>query len=157
MERSQININDFAAKYAECGNAYEAALFAGAGKLTAAFEGIRLLSSKAVRNKVAAAKNRNAECPALQGLRRIAFGRNNDAVRLAFSENITNEDIDNADLFGVAEIKCGKGGIVEMKFFDRLKALDLLSVCEREQNSSLDAQSLINAIYGRDGSGSDSV
>lgn len=149
----KVNVNDFAAKFAECGNAYEAALFAGAGRLTAAFEGIRLISNRSVRKKISAIRAQSAEVPAAAGLRRIAFGRNNDAVRLVCSEQITDEDIDSADLYGVSEIKCSKGGVTEIKFFDRLKALEALGEYEKQRDSAFNAQSLISAIYGADAFG----
>ena len=143
-----ITISDFAAKYAECGNAYEAAAAAGAKRgAEAALEGVRCLFMRAVANKVDSLRIRKARCPADQGLRRLAFGRNNDAAALAFAETVTPEMIENADLFGVSEIKVGKG-VVEIKFFDRVKALDLLCNEERSEGSTAAADSLIGAIYG---------
>lgn len=145
---------DFAAAYAECGNAYEAAVAAGAKRgAEAAVEGVRCLFSRTVANRVALLRMKRARCGADQGLRRLAFGRNNDAAALAFAETVTPEMIERADLFGVSEIKVGKG-VVEIKFFDRLKALDLLSAEEHSEGSSAAAQSLIGAIYG-DGDGED--
>ncbi len=144
-----ISLSDFAAKYAECGNAYEAACAAGAKRgAEAAIEGVRCLFTRAVANKTAMLRVRRARCPAEQGLRRLAFGRNNDAAALAFAETVTPEMIEKADLFGVSEIKAGKG-VIEIKFFDRLKALDLLAAAERDEGSAAAAESLIGAIYGR--------
>ena len=80
--------------------------------------------------------------------RRIAFGRVNDAVRLAFADDITPAMIERADLFAVAEIKRDRGGKVEMKFFDRQKALEKLIDCEREESGAAGAENLISAIYG---------
>lgn len=143
-----ISINDFSAAYAECGNAYEAAVAAGAKRgAAAAVEGLRCLFSRACAGRTGALRAKRARCPADQGLRRLAFGRNNDAAALAFAETVTPEMIEQADLFGVSELKVGKG-VVEIKFFDRLKALDLLSAAEKEEGSCNSAQELIGAIYG---------
>lgn len=49
-----------------------------------------------------------------------------DAVRLLFEEEITKVALDEMDLFNVAEIKRLKGGGMEIKFVDRLKALQCL-------------------------------
>lgn len=59
------------------------------------------------------------------GLRRLAFGSVADAVRLACTDEPGPGEIDEMDLFCVSEIKRGKNG-VEIKFFDRLKALQFL-------------------------------
>lgn len=143
-----ISINEFAAAYAECGNAYEAAVAAGAKRGAGAMiEGLRCLFSRSCAGKTGILRAKRARCPADQGLRRLAFGRNNDAAALAFAETVTPEMIEQADLFGVSELKVGKG-VVEIKFFDRLKALDLLNEAEKEEGSSNSAQELIGAIYG---------
>lgn len=61
------------------------------------------------------------------GLGRLAFGNIQDAVRLLFE---SDEDILSAlpslDLFNISEIKRPKGGGMEIKFFDRIKALEKL-------------------------------
>ncbi len=60
------------------------------------------------------------------GFYRLAFGCVSDAIRLMFSDNIDPETVDGLDLFNIAEIKRKKGGDIEIKFFDRLKALEKL-------------------------------
>ena len=60
------------------------------------------------------------------GFRRLAFGSVADAVKLIFAENMTDEQIESLDLFNVSDIKKPKGGGIEIKFFDRLKALEML-------------------------------
>ena len=71
------------------------------------------------------------------GLRRLAFGDIRDAVRLLYStpEDIKALDTMDLDLYTVSELKRGKDGQVEVKFYDRLKAL----------------QGLMEAENGRDG------
>ena len=41
-------------------------------------------------------------------------------------ETLSPQDIEKLDLFNVSEIKRPKGGGLEIKFFDRLKALERL-------------------------------
>jgi hypothetical protein len=68
------------------------------------------------------------ESAALDGLRRLAFGPVNDAVRLmARMEAMPESEIAGLDLLAVSEIRRLKDGALEMKFFDRLKAFELLA------------------------------
>ncbi len=144
-----VNRNNFAVKFAECGNCYEAAVFAGAARgIEAAVTGLALLTNSAVRKRISAVRNKMVSCPAEQGLRRIAYGRNNDAFRLAFAETVTDELIEQSDLYGVSEIKVNKNG-VEIKFHDRMKALELLNEIEKESRDENSGRSLFEAIYGK--------
>lgn len=61
------------------------------------------------------------------GYQRLAFGCISDAVCLLFSDEVSREEIEKMDLFNVSEIKRKKGGDIEIKFFDRLKALEKLA------------------------------
>ena len=144
---SEIDKNVFAAEYARCGNLYEAAVMAGASRPSAALVGLKLICERAVRRRVEQYRLSNVEAPAIQGLRRIAFGRNNDAAALAFAETVTPAMLAKADLYGVQEIKCGKG-VVEIKFFDRCKALDMLREAEGELSREGSAESFLNAVFG---------
>lgn len=85
----------------------------------------RLLGRGEVRRSIeqygAALFKRNA----VAGYERIAFGSVADAVRLCFADGVP-DDLDALDLYMVSEVKRSKNG-VEIKFFDRLKALDRLS------------------------------
>ena len=76
---------------------------------------------KAIEQYGAALFKRNA----VAGYERIAFGSVADAVRLCFADGVP-DDLDALDLYMVSEVKRSKNG-VEIKFFDRLKALDRLS------------------------------
>ena len=61
----------------------------------------------------------------------LAFGCVSDAVKLLFSDDIDIEKIEEMDLFNISEIKRKKGGDIEIKFFDRLKAMEHLEeMCE---------------------------
>ena len=61
------------------------------------------------------------------GYQRLAFGSIADAVSLLYMESPTPEHLRKMDLFSVSEIKRPKDGSMEIKFFDRMKALEKLS------------------------------
>ena len=100
--------------------------------------GIKLSLSRRVQKRLAKYyKTREMTLlRAREGLERLAFGRVNDAAELALSDDEENfSRFDGADLFCVSEIKRVKGGGVEIKFFDRLKAIDqLVELDERIRN-----------------------
>lgn len=65
------------------------------------------------------------ECCA--GYRRLAFGSVTDALRLLFSEDLPDpQTLEQLDTLNISDIKRPKGGGLEIKFFDRLKALEKL-------------------------------
>ena len=68
-----------------------------------------------------------------EGYRRLAFGPVGDAVRLAFWEEGDPLNPESLDLFNVSEIRRVKGG-VEVRFYDRLAALDRLRQIQREED-----------------------
>lgn len=79
------------------------------------------------------------------GLRRMAFGSNADAIKLLISgEELTPDEIDGMDLFNISEIKRPKGGGLEIKFYDRLKAMECLG--EALSSSDTQAGALIEAL-----------
>ena len=99
----------------------------------------KLLASKPVQEKIRTLEQefsvQRAELVA--GYRRLAFGSVADAVRL-LQQTDADESLnpDTLDLFMVSEIKRPKGGGLEIKFFDRQKALDRLTEL---QETSADA------------------
>lgn len=115
---------------AALGNPREAALRAGFPARRADQYAAELLKKRAVREEIAqyAEISRQKDAArALQGVERLAFGAVNDAVFLLLDgEEMCRDVIGTLDLYNVAEIKRPKGGGFEMKFFDRLKALELL-------------------------------
>ena len=82
----------------------------------------------------------------IDGLRYLAFGDIQDAITLLFEsdENILNI-LPKLDLFNVSEIKRPKGGGMEIKFFDRLKALEKLS-CAVDSSEKNKAVSFYEAL-----------
>ncbi len=86
----------------------------------------RLLARADIREEISRVSERGVKRDAAAGYSRIAYGEVADAVRLCFADTLP-EDIDSLDLYLVSEIKRTKTG-TEIKFFDRVKALDRL--CE---------------------------
>lgn len=72
----------------------------------------------------------------LMGLQRIAFGDVRDPVRLLFCEEPTVRELNSMDLFNVSEIKRLKGGGMEIKFFDRIRALQCMQALGEESGSA---------------------
>ena len=56
-------------------------------------------------------------------LRKMAFGKPNDCVKLAMCEDV---DIEKLDLSMLTEIKRSEKGTVEIKLVDRIRALERL-------------------------------
>lgn len=57
----------------------------------------------------------------------LAFSRANDAVKLALGMPMTDEELDALDLDAVTEFKRGANGVAEIRFADRVKALEVLA------------------------------
>ncbi len=105
----------------------------------------KLMRKKQIAEEIGRIKERNAKHEeAATGLRRIAFGSVADAVSLAvnFGEST---DINALDLFAVSEIKYTLGKGVEIKFYDRLKALEALAEIESSEENT-GAMSIYEAI-----------
>jgi hypothetical protein len=76
-------------------------------------------------------KKKSIEEQVKQGLLELAFGSVSDAVSLLYlSDEQVLEKLPKLKLFNVSEIKRPKGGGMEIKFFDRIKA------CERLMNQT---------------------
>ena len=115
----------FCMYYAQSRNGREAA--AKAGFALPEQSAMRLLQNAQIRQELAslAGQTRAGSDELLAGYRKLAFGSGADALRLLFG-SVPPEDFDALDLFNVAEIKRPKDGALEIKFFDRLKALEHL-------------------------------
>lgn len=129
MSLKRRNISEkeklFCYMYVVYGNAKEAAVRAGY-KRNPERTGARLLSARYVCKEIDRLKNTLSEMGATAGLNRLAYGSVNDAVKLLREDTINSSDIDALDLYSIAEIKKPKEGCIEIKFFDRLKALEKL-------------------------------
>ena len=88
---------------------------------------VRLLQRQDIQKAVAENTRVCRAEPAelLAGYRKLAFGSGADALRLLFG-SVPPDELDALDLFNVSEIKKPKDGALEIKFFDRLRALERL-------------------------------
>ena len=80
---------------------------------------------------------------AAAGYYRMAFGGVSDALRLLYTARTTEKELSEMDLFMISEIKKPKDGMLEIKFFDRLKALEKL---ENKNEETPEASWLFDAI-----------
>lgn len=77
----------------------------------------------------------------------LAFGKANDAVKLAFLEPEQQELIANLDLRMVSEVKRGANGAVEVKLLNRIALLELLAqLIEPMSQKNSDAESFFTAM-----------
>lgn len=108
---------------------------------------LRLLKRKEIRSFIDELdRQRRADKKDIaQGYVRLAFGCVSDAIKLLYAEDNEKEKIEEMDLFNISEIKRKKGGDIEIKFFDRLKALERLQqLCD--EKDPLTGTSLYSAI-----------
>jgi len=90
--------------------------------------GLRLLNRQDIKDTLSAMKRQVQKGDAAAGLKRLAFSSVSDALRLIYAEEpLSPTELEGLDLFMVSEIKRPKGGGMEIKFFDRIKALEKLS------------------------------
>lgn len=136
--------------YLKLGNVAEAAVKAGFESRTALVEGIKALEQSSCQQLIRKLYNASCSASALiieAGLERLAFGNSNDAAFLAFSEELpSNSTLSNLDLFNVSEMKRVKGGGVEIKLFDRQKALERLFDYSNSVDVNNSATKLIHAL-----------
>ncbi len=120
---------------------------------------VKLLSRREIAEEIAAitAAQQPMQKEAAMGYKRLAFGSAADALKLIFKDEApTDDEIEQMDLFNIAEIKKPKGGGLEIKFFDRLKPLERLSemTANEGENSALPFYEALNngakALLGRD-------
>lgn len=140
--------NAFCCYYVMLGNVEEAAEKAGFGKGNALAEGVKCLKSAECRRTIAGLRDILSDSGNVAaGLKRLAFGNCKDAVYLVFADELPPPDvIERLDLFNVSEIKRVKGGGVEVRLFDRLKALEKLAELENSCSDRNKAAGLIAAL-----------
>ncbi len=105
-------------------------------------EGERLLCNEKIcaeLERLSELRGRLLSAMSVIGYQRLAFGSAADAASLLFEENPSRETLGKMDLFLVSEIRRPKDGAMEIKFFDRARALEKLASLsmERESSSSL--------------------
>ena len=138
----------FARMFVRLRNASETAVRLGIPASKAKQEGARMLSMPSVKRAVKRLDKADEQTLAYvkSGLSRLAFGQVNDAAALVFAEQPDAQQIANADLFNVSELKRVKGGGVEVKFFDRQKALEKLYELDGELRGQAKAEDFMKAI-----------
>ncbi len=121
--------------YMNTGNLREAATLAGYHGETEK-KGFNLLSKEHIKKEIDRLyneKRKNLAYKAYVGYERLAFGNVSDVIKLLFADNL---DMQSMDLFCISEIRRPKNGAMEIKFFDRIRALEKLeqSECENKPN-----------------------
>lgn len=86
-------------------------------------------------------KRKNLLERAYCGYERLAFGSIEDIVELVCKANFSEKDLNSLDFFNISEIKKNKDGGIEVKFFDRIKALEKL------ENISYDSKNQGMSFY----------
>lgn len=138
----------FCCNYVLLGNVAEAAVRAGFDRENALLDGVACLESAECKRLISRLRDVLSDSGNVAaGLKRLAFGSCNDAVYLVFADELPPSDvISRLDLFNVSEIKRVKGGGVEVKLFDRQKALEKLFEFENTCSDRGNAASLIEAL-----------
>lgn len=126
----------FCTYYSESRNARNAAAKAGYGILTHR-SAAKLMSREEIRKEIEQIDRTrlvSAE-EVISGYRQLAFGSVADALKLVYyDERPDKYELESLELFNVSEIKKPKGGGIEIKFFDRLKALEHLEALSSGQS-----------------------
>lgn len=149
MNRNSRNrLNSFCCNYVTLGSVEEAAVRAGVPREEALSVGIELLKTEECRQLISQLRELLSDSGSVAaGLKRLAFGSCTDAVYLVFADELPPaEIIGKLDLFNVSELKRVKGGGVELKLFDRMKALEKLFELENAFSDREKAENLIRAL-----------
>ena len=118
----------FCYNYVSTGNIKDSALMAGY-KISPEMFGTKLLLRDDINKNLDILyeqKKKNLIYKAFNGYERLAFGDTSDAIKLICAEDLSFKNIEKMNLFNISEIKKPKEGSMEIKFFDRLKALEKL-------------------------------
>ena len=122
MKEKDGRTGAFCRRYLQCMDPELAAAGAGCG------DGYRMLERKNVCRRLEqmreAAAGQVCREDAVRRLAQLAFGRVNDAARLALHSG--EADLETLDLSAVAELKVTDKGGVEVKLIDRIRALEAL-------------------------------
>ncbi|MBP1535767.1 MAG: terminase small subunit [Ruminococcus sp.] len=148
----ELNKRLFAKVFVRTRNGSETAVRLGAQPENAKLIEAELLADPNVKKAIRKLDKEDVQtlCYVKTGLSRLAFGSINEAAALVFADEVSRDEILKADLFNVSELKRIKGGGVEMKFFDRQKALEKLVELDPDLREVSAAQEFLNAVYGSD-------
>ncbi len=115
-------------------------------------EGERLLCNEKIcaeLERLSELRGRLLSAMSVIGYQRLAFGSAADAASLLFEENPSRETLGKMDLFLVSEIRRPKDGAMEIKFFDRARALEKLASLSMERESSSSLYDAIGSVAER--------
>ena len=115
-------------------------------------EGERLLCNEKIcaeLERLSELRGRLLSAMSVIGYQRLAFGSAADAASLLFEENQSREALGKMDLFLVSEIRRPKDGAMEIKFFDRARALEKLASLSMERESSGSLYDAIGSVAER--------
>ena len=88
----------------------------------------------------------------ITALKRLIFCRPNDVLILALkSQDLSETQIENLDLFQISEIKKLKDGGFEFKFTDRIKAIECLISLVDKMDDDSGAENFFRALALKDG------
>lgn len=128
----------FCVMFVQGGNAKDAARAAGYTDPEKAAAALMLRADIAQQiTEQFEARAKNCHRLALAGYERLAFGNVSDAVKLMFEDDPLGAGLERYDLFNVSEIKRPKEGAMEIKFFDRIRALEKLEGASDDQENKL--------------------
>lgn len=153
-------LEDFCQLYLHLGSPGEAARLAGWPGKGCEKTGLRLLSDPAVRKRVETLREAERQGKrlarqresAISGLCHAALSGCGDALRLLCMDDETlQKQAGNLDLFCVSEIKRQKGGTTEIKFLDRIKALEAVCRLTEDLTEESGAADLIRAVQASTG------
>ena len=119
----------FCGCYVECGNAEEAARKAGFPKERET-AGAELLCREDITEEISRLLFQREELLRYKvqcGYERLVFSSPSDSVKLLFMQEPSPRALEELDLFNIAEIRKPKDGSIEIKFYDRLRALEKMS------------------------------
>lgn len=115
-------------------------------------EGERLLCNEKIcaeLERLSELRGRLLTALSVIGYQRLAFSSAADAASLLFEENPSREALGKMDLFLVSEIRRPKDGAMEIKFFDRARALEKLASLSMERESSSSLYDAIGSVAER--------
>ena len=115
-------------------------------------EGERLLCNEKIcaeLERLSELRGRLLTALSVIGYQRLAFGSAADAASLLFEENPSRETLGKMELFLVSEIRRPKDGAMEIKFFDRARALEKLASLSMERESSGSLYDAIGSVAER--------
>lgn len=111
-----------------------------AARAAGAADGYALLRHEGVRSRLsrmrACLSDQILREDAVRRLTELAFGRADDAFTLAIHPERAGDGTEEMDLSAVAELKVSDKGGVEIKFIDRIRALEALSALLESGDSS---------------------